>query len=221
MRAWQRSEPSVIKQGLYGKQDGNAVNGLVLSPEQYQAIIRNQDAFTASIQAKTQAANRQTNDVRAREKGLLSVAGALSSKSDRHEKVLKGLSDEASNLLQLQEWQRSPSYWKTSEVEMRAMASMAWHDTFYRTLQTLKDQHDLTNEQFVDLTQAMAYRLTRGPQRDRIRNWGKMLDFSVEYNRDVSLLFSHSARLITTERERLEARLESFYEEEGIPPANK
>jgi hypothetical protein len=219
--AWQLTAPSAIKSGLYGRSGGNAVNGLVLSPEQYTAIIRNSDAFKASIQAKTQAANRQTNDVRAQEKELLSVSGALKSKARRHERVLRGLNSEAQNLDTLKQWQRTPGYWRTTEVEMRTRASAAWHDTFYRTLRTLKEHHDLSPEQLVDMSNALAFRLTRGSQTDRMRNWGEMLSGGAEYNRDVTLLFAHSARLIEIDRDRLETKLTAFYEEHGLLPVTK
>lgn len=215
--AWQRTEPAVLTQGLFGVEGNTAVNGLALGSEYYKAIIRNHDAFQASIRNTTQAANRQAGDVRAREKELRSVAGALHSKQDRHEKILSGLETQRDVLATLSDMQRTPGYHRhLTETDMRLLATTAWDQSFMGMLKVLKDQHDLSNNDFIEMSQALSYRLLRGPQKERIRNWGDMLTLGTRYNRGVSTMFAHSLHTIERGRETLDHRLEEFYEANDI-----
>ncbi len=215
--AWQRTEPAVLAQGLFGVEGNTAVNGLALGADHYKAIIRNHDAFQASIRNTTQAANRQTSDVRAREKELRSVLGALHSKQERHEKILGNLETQRDVLATLSDMQRTPGYHRRlTEVEVRVLANTAWDQSFLGMLRVLKDQHDLSSNDFIEMSQAMSYRLLRGPQKERIHNWGDMLALGTRYNRAVGTMFTHSLHEVNRGQETLEGQLEAFYEQNGL-----
>ena len=215
--AWRRTDPAGIERGLFGVEGNTAVNGLALGSEYYKAIIRNHDAFQASIRNTTQAANRQTGDLRAREKQLRSVAGALRSKQERHEKILSHVATQQEGLAKLADMQKTPGYHRhLTEADVRLLATTAWDQNFMGMLSVLKDQHDLTNNQFIEMSQALSYRLLRGAQKERVANWGAMLGLGMRYNRNVATMFTHSLSTIERERETLEGQLEEFYETNGI-----
>lgn len=219
--ALQRVEPEALTRGLFGVEGNNAVDGLALNTAQYQALVRNKKAFADSIRNKTLAANTLTNDVRTREKELSSVRAALEQKQVRHQKVITGLEGEKKTLATLAEWQRTPGYWRTREPELRAMATAAWELSFTNILHVLKDQHELSPEAYVDMTQALAYRLTQGPQSDRMKYWGGMLGVALRYNSSVKALFSNRLNAIEYEKAKLDTKLDEFYEAEQISPPAK
>ncbi len=214
-----RTEPDTLRQGLYGVHGNNAVNGLALNTKQYEVVIRNQSSFMASIRNKTLAANVATGDLRTREKELKSLLSSLDTKKQRHETVLTGLHQEGELLSQLSEWQRTPGYWRTREADMRIKATQAWQGSFTNMMQVLRDQHELTPNEYVDMTNALAHKLFRGSQKDRIRHWGGMLHVASEYNRSVGLLFQNSERHIGLAQDRLSQQLDEFYNSNGLQPS--
>ena len=214
--ALRRIEPENLQAGLYGAEGNNAVNGLALTTRQYEVIIRNHRAFNAAIRNKTLAANMSTNELRKREKELRSVHGSLVNKEQRHEGVLDGLGQERQTLTKLADWQRTPGYWRTREAELRMLATSAWEGSFLNILKVLQDQHELPPEDYIDMTQALAYRLTKGPQNERMAHWGGMLGVSLKYNKSVTALFSTSAHKIISDKAQLEKKLNEFYEQSGL-----
>lgn len=215
-RAVTRVAPDAIERGLYGRADRYAVDGLVLSPEEYTGIIRNVPAFRSSISAKIAQANRMTNGVRATEKELNGVQAALNNKKLVHENALVGLVNERSNLVQLQEWQRVPGFWRTDELTMRLKGNQAWNYTFRHIVDVLKDQHDLDANEHIDMMHAMAYKLFRGPQKERIEYWGKMLQLGVRYSSSRAALFTQRAHVIDDSIARLDKQLAQFHEKHGV-----
>lgn len=216
--ALEHTEPAMLRRGLYGREGNNAVNGLVLNTTQFEVIVRSHPAFESAIRNKTLAANTATNDLRTREKELKSVLGSWESKQARHAGILTGLGRERDNLTTLAEWQRVPGYWRTREADLRIMTTQAWEMSFANILQVLREQHELSPEQHVDMTHALAHKLVRGPQAERMKHWGGMLGLAIDYNRDVTLLFEHSARQIELSRDRLGHKLGDFYSRHGLLP---
>lgn len=219
--ALQRVRPEVMRQGLYGVSGNNSVNGLALNTGQCEAIVRNHKSFSAAIRNKTLAANTTSNDVRTREAELRSVAAALDSKRARHEAVLAGLENERSTLAKLAEWQKTPGYWRTREAELRVLATSAWEGSFTNMLKVVRDQHELTPEEHIDMANALAFRLTKGPQAERMRSWGGMLGLALDYNKSVGALFSTSMHHVTSNHEKLETKLDEFYEQHSIFPPSR
>ncbi|HEY1085776.1 MAG TPA: hypothetical protein VGE34_03580 [Candidatus Saccharimonadales bacterium] len=194
--AWELTDASVILQGLYSDKARYAVNGLALSPELHGQIIRNQKAFKASIGAKTMAANRLTNPDLAGERFDKSQVHPLIAKQARHEAIIQGLEQQEAMLETLIGWQRQPGYSRTSESELRILATSAWSQTFDGILHTLRDNYGLSNDELVNMQHALAYRLFRGGQNDRTREWGEHLKIGSRYTRSVRLLFQQSERNI-------------------------
>jgi hypothetical protein len=190
--AWEHTDADIVAQGLYRDTARFSVDGIVLSPELYEQVIRNQSAFLASIGGKTLVANRLSNPERAKEKFDKSQIASLESKQARHETIITQLAADEERLATLQEWKRTPGYWKTSEGQMRLMATTAWDQTFIGMLRTLKDNYDLSNEQFIDMQHALAYRLFKGPQTERIEQWGNYLQLGREYTHNCKTLFQQS-----------------------------
>jgi hypothetical protein len=219
--ALQRTEPETLRRGLYGAEGNNAVNGLVLNTKQYEVIIRSPRAFNAAVRNKTLAANMSTNDLRKREKELRSVRGSLENKSQRHEGVLTGLDGERQTLAKLSEWQRVPGFWRTREADLRILATSAWQGSFMNIIGVLRDQYELTPEEYIDMTNALAYKLTRGPQSERMAHWGGMLGVSLEYNKSVTALFSTSLHRIASDTAQLEKKLDEFYQQSGLQHPEK
>lgn len=213
-----RTEPDTLRQGLYGQAGNNAVNGLALNTKQFEIIIRSQPAFTSSIRNKTLAANTQANPLRLQEKELKSIIGSLESKQARHTGVLAGLTSEQQNLAKLADWQRVPGYWRTREADLRMMAAQAWEFSFTNILQVLCDQHGLSVSEYIDMTNALAHKLVRGPQAERIQQWGNMLGVASTYNRSVTLLFQNSARHIELDLNRKSQQLRNFYQQNDLDP---
>jgi hypothetical protein len=219
--ALQRTEPAALRKGLYGAKDNNAVNGLALNTQQYEVIIRSPRAFNAAIRNKTLAANMSTNELRKREKELRSVSGSLANKEHRHEGVLAGLDAERQTLTKLSEWQKVPGYWRTREADLRILAASAWQGSFMNILSVLRDQYELTPEEHIDMANALAYKLTRAPQNDRMAHWGGLLGVSLEYNKSVMALFSASWHRIVSDKAVLEKKLDEFYEQSGLQSPEK
>lgn len=213
--AWQRTDPVVIRSGLFSREGGTAVNGLVLGAGYYEAIIRNQGSFLSSVQAKTVDANRQVKDPRATEKMYHSMLGSLRNKSDRHEKIIGDLSGREQTLARLADMQRTPGYHRrVSEAELRVMATTAWESVFTGMLTALKDQYELSSDEMINMQHAMAYRLLHGDgskgnqQAELMAGWGAMLGVGRDYTHGLKALFSHSQRKITARMGGLETDLE-------------
>lgn len=195
-QAWTRTDAGVLRQGLYGESAHYAVEGIALSPEYYEAIIRNQKAFLGSTGAKTVAANRLTNAERQREKLEKSQIAPLESKQARHQAIIPDLQAQQENLETLLEWHRTPGYWRTDEADLRIRTTQAWQQTFVGIIRTLKDNYDLSANEEVDMQQALAYRLFRGKQDERVKQWGEHLRLGAEYTRRTKILFEQSDRKI-------------------------
>lgn len=195
---WERTSADTMRQGLYNTSDKAryAVNGVALSPEFYEQIIRNQKAFKTSIGAKTLAANRLSNTDLTDERYGKSQTEPLVAKQIRHEMIIHGLKQQEYTLETLLEWQRQPGYWRTSENELRIMATSAWDQTFDGMLRTLRENYNLSGNELVDMQQALAYRLLRGPQDSRMQEWGEHLTVGKQYTQNVRMLFEQSERRI-------------------------
>jgi hypothetical protein len=216
--ALRRVEPDTIRRGLFDVRGNLAVDGVALNPAQYKAIIRHQPSFLAAIRAGVMAASTHDNDLRYQEKQYRSALASLDSKHVRHEKVLQGLSNEADNLQKLAAWQKAPGYARTNEMDLRVQVTQAWQGSFMNILSVLRDQHRLHPEEHSAMEQALAYRLFKGSQRDRMAAWGGMLDVSQTYNNAVTVLFEQSDRQIAKTHEELSGRLADFYDANGLLP---
>lgn len=214
--ALRRVEPDTIEIGLLGREGGYAVDGIVLNAEEYTTIVRSPRGFQRAIQAKTVAANRHANETRATEKAIKSPLHAFDGKSPQHVTYIESLVEERAMLEELLEWQRTPGFARTSQIDIVALAGRAWNLTFRGMLDTLKDQYDLTNEQHIDMTNAMAYRLFKGPQRERIGYWGDMLRVAHHYNRAKTILFTNRQHKIARRSGELVVQLDDLYEKHGI-----
>lgn len=195
-QAWMRTDSAVLRLGLFSEKGAYQVNGLVLSPEYHEAIIRNQKSFLASTGSKTVSANRLNNSQRQQEKYDKSQTEPLVSKHARHRVIIEDLKSQQANLSQLLEWQRTPGYWRTDETDLRVRTTQAWQQTFVGMLSNVKDNYGLSVEEKLDMEQAMAYRLFRGKQADRVAEWGGFLRLGADYTRSVRLLFEQSDRKI-------------------------
>lgn len=211
-----RVEPEVMLSGLLGREGGYAVDSVVLNAEEYTTVVRNPDSFRSAIQGRTVAANRSTGTLLAQEREIKSGKHAFESKADKHATYIDSLVGERAVLEELLEWQRVPGFSRTSQVDIVALAGRAWNITFRGMLDTLKDQYDLTPEQHIDLTNAMAYKLMRGPQRERIGYWGDMLQAALRYNRAKTILFTNRQHRIARQTGELAVQLSDLYEKHGI-----
>lgn len=215
-RALELVEPDRLRRGLLGPQDRYAVDGIVLNPEQYTAVVRDPQSFQDAIQAKTAAAARNANPVRAVEKELKSGREAFLGKWHKQRDVITGLEHEKEVLGTLLEWQRVPGFSRTSEIDIVALANEALHGTFTNMLRAYKEQHGLSTEEHHHMMQAMYYRLLRGPQRDRIANWGSMLQLANVYTGAVLNLFKGRQQRVVRFGTRLTHDLNDFYETHGL-----
>ena len=195
-RAWELTEPVAMRAGLHHENAKYLVNGLALSPEYYETIVRNQKAFLGSTGAKTIRANRLAHPERQQEKYDKSQVEPLVSKHARHEPIIADLQAQQDNLSTLLQWQRARGYSRTDESDMRIRATQAWQQTFMGMLQTLKDNHELSEDDQHAMEQALASRLFRGEQSRRMAAWGSYLELGAEYTRGVKLLFMQSDQKI-------------------------
>lgn len=214
--ALRRVEPDAIKSGLLGREGGYAVDTVVLNPEEYTTVVRSPRSFQRSVQAKTVAANRSANEIRAKEKEIRSGHHAFENKADRHVTYIESLVEERAMLEELLEWQRTPGFARTSQIDIVALANRAWNLTFRGMLDALKNHYDLTVEEHSNMTNAMAHKLFRGPQRDRIAYWGEMLAVARDYNRAKTILFTNRQHKIARRSGELAVQLDELYEKHGI-----
>ena len=189
-RAWTLTDATTMRQGLYHPSGTFVVNGVSLSPEYYEQIIRSQRAFLAKTGGATIAANRLANPELAVERFEKSQTKPLEAKHARHETIITGLQQQQKTLDTLLEWQRQPGYWRTSESELRILATSAWDQVLVGMLGVLKDNHGLDADEFLDMQHALGYRLFRDSQ--RISQWGEQLALGRDYTRSVRLLFQQS-----------------------------
>ena len=215
--AKQNVQPQVIRAGLLGPQGRHSVNGIVLNPAEYQLVVRSPKSFLNSVQATTLKANQNIpNDVRLQEKELKSGKLALEAKAASHEVYLTTLAQEKDILSELLKWQRTPGFAHSTQIDIVSYANQAWNLTFRGMLQTLKHQHHLTAAEHIDMTNAMAHRLFRGPQRQRMEYWGGMLEVALEYTRAKNSLFTHRLHKVATQSGKLALNLEALYDEHGL-----
>jgi hypothetical protein len=209
-------EPESLRANLFGQQGRNAVDGIVLNAEQYTAIVRSPESFQSSIQAKTVAADRSVNPVRAVEKELKSGRDAFRQKWYKQRDVINGLEHEREVLHTLREWQKVPGFARTAEIDIVALANEALHGTINNMLQAYKDQHQQTPKEHHDMVNALYYRLFRGPQNDRIAYWGKTLEVADNYTTAVLFLFKGRQNKVNRFGTRLSQDLDDFYAKHGI-----
>ncbi len=214
--ALQRVDPGAIESGLLGREGGYAVDGVVLNAEEYTTVVRNPRSFQSAVQARTVAVNRGANEIRAEEKALKSPQHAFEGKAPKHAAYIESLVEERAMLEELLEWQRTPGYARTTEIDIVSLANQAWNLTFRGMLSTLKDQYGLTNEQHIDMTNAMAYKLFAGPQNDRMAYWGGMLRVAQHYNRVKTILFVNRQHKIARHSGELAVQLGDLYAKHGI-----
>ncbi len=221
-RALQRVTPENLRSGLGLVSDNSkphhrySVDGLVLGADEYTAIVRSPGAFANAVQAKTIAAGKASNDVRLQEKEIKSGYESFRQKWDRQNKVLSGLGTERATLRTLLEWQRVPGYSRSSEVDIVVLASQALNGTFRGMLKTLKDSHQLPADDLVDMDNALAYRLFRGPQKERVKNWGGMLLVADNYVGAKINLFSSRQHEVERRGLQLRNQLHDFNEKHDI-----
>lgn len=214
--ALERVSPRGLRRGLLGAEGRNAVDGVVLNAEEYTAIVRNVDSFQAAIQARTASASRANNPVRATEKVLLSGRESFEQKQHRQNAVLTGLRQEQATIDTLLEWQRVPGFSRTSQIDIVSLASQAYNGTFANMLRACKDQYELSPKEYADMQHALAYRLFRGPQNDRVANWGQVLEVAHSYTNAKASLFRTRQQKVQRASKRLVTDLENFYERHGI-----
>lgn len=214
--ALERVEPVALRANLFDQEGRNAVDGIVLSSEQYTAIVRSPESFQSSIQAKTAAASRAVNPVRAVEKELKSGRDAFRQKWHKQRDVIAGLDHERQVLRTLREWQQVPGFSRTSEIDIVALANEALHGTIANMLRAYKDQHELSPKEHHDMVNALYYRLFRGPQSERVENWGKTLEVADNYTTAVLYLFKGRQNRINRFGARLSQDLDDFYAKHGI-----
>lgn len=214
--ALDRVSPEGLRQGLLGPEGRNAVDGIVLNAEEYTAIVRSPRSFQSSVQAKTVAANREVNPVRGEEKELKSGVESFRNKWRRQNAVLKGLHQEREAVDILLEWQKVPGYSRTSQIDIVSLASQAYHGTIANMLRAYKDQHQLNPKEYADMQQALAYRLFKGPQTDKIANWGGVLQVAHSYTNAKISLFQTRQRRVERTGTRLAQDLKKFYTDNGI-----
>jgi len=208
--AWELSAPKAIENGLFGVEGGYSVNGLVLGAEYYEAIIRSHAAFQTSVRGKTASASRQSNDQRKTEKELHSVEAALASKDGRHNMVLATLARQREVLSILMDMHRTPGYHRrVSDVDVREMATTAREGVFGGMLRALGDQHEISANELVEVERALDYRLLQGGSRERMQEWGTLLEVGNRYTKNLESLFTISAHKIERARLRVGEELDS------------
>lgn len=214
--ALERVSPEGLRAGLLGHDTGTAVDSIVLNAEEYTAIVRNPKSFQGAVQSKTIAARRAANPVYAEEGELKSGYQSLRSKWSRQNRVIAGLDQELSTITTLQKWQRDPGFNRSKEVDIVMLAGQAWNGTIANMLRTYKDQHDLSAEEHHAMTNALAYRLFRGPQNERIANWGNTLAVAHTYTAAKKNLFQRRQNEVVRLGSRLAQQLSEFNEKHGI-----
>jgi len=208
--AWERSAPEAINDQLFGVEDRYSVNGLAFSAEYYEAIIRSQSAFEASIRGKTIKANRQSNYQRRTEKELHSAEGALASKDARHTAILATLAQQREVLDKLMEMQRTPGFHRqTMDVDVRGMAATAREIVFDGMLRAVADNRGIPDDELSEVGTALDYRLLEGGSRVRMEEWGKMLQIGNHYTRSLQSLFIASEQKIERAQREISEEIES------------
>lgn len=202
-RAWELTDAATMRQGLYGERGAYTVNNLAVSPEYYEQIIRNQEAFLSSIGAKALAANRMVHPERLKEKYDKSQVEPLRTKLERHKTIMNSLDTQQENVDTLLEWQRQPGYWRTNETELRVLGTSVWDQTLLAMLATLRDNYNLSVNDHINMQQALSYRLFRGSQSDRIKQWGQQLSLGHDYTRSLRLQFQQSRSKIEKQLDKL------------------
>lgn len=221
--ALQRVSPLGLREGLglianpgRPRNLRHQVDGLVLSAAEYSAIVRSPSSFVAAVQAKTIAAGNASNDVRLQEKELKSGYHSFRQKWTRQNKVLQGLQAERSTLKTLLEWQATPGYARSKEVNIVVLAGQAMNGTFHSMLKTLKEHHQLSPEEHIDMVDALSYRLYRGPQSERVANWGQTLLVADNYLSAKINLFGNRQHEVEERGFQLKNLLHEFNERHGI-----
>lgn len=217
--AWERTKPENISAGLIGRPDGGTVvDGLVLSPEEYQAIMRSPGRFLTSVQVRTMIARRNRNDISQEEGVLKSGYESFESKRQRQATVISGLETERSCLRTLLTEQKAPAYPHTKQVDLVLVAHQTLQTSILPMLHTLKQQHGLSPEEHIDTHQALMYRLFRGPQNSRMKSWGDVMHVADDYVAAKISLFNNRQNIVTRIAQKLQSEQNDFYIKHGISP---
>lgn len=194
--AFARVQPNVLQSQLFGASEGNVVDGVLLNESEYTLLVRSDTAFDTAIRARTGNANQLAIPELREHRREKSTSRAFANKLAGYEGILAGYAQERERLQKLLKWQQVPGYAQTDEWTMKSEATAAWTLSFGNILGTLAEHHQLDPRDKLDLEVAMAYKLFKGSQRDKVGYWGQMLSLSRKYNLQKTNLFERSKHTI-------------------------
>lgn len=198
---------------------GLVVDGLALNSEEYTDIARNPEALQRAVGARTVASRTlrgDTNVDRVDSRELVSQMKMLIAKGTKHGERITQYALEINRLRELGKLARSPGYALATEGELRILAVEVWTTSFEGVLKVaaLRGRWDGSTQ--MAATDAMAYRLTKGPQRTRMGYWQEMGSLTERYVGNKKLLFTQRRDVLRAQyrslNQQLRAQNNAFFE---------
>ncbi len=207
-----------LQSALYGA-EGQSVNGLVLNPAEYSAILIHATSFEERLGARAERAHAHSNPIRRAEAKIDAPLHAYRDRGgllDKHIGVVAGLSTEVAKLAELAKYIRVPGYALTTEAKMRLLTTYAWEHSFDNLLRVAANQQHWTLRERHGATEAMAARLFSGPQTERVGYWGEITGLARTYASQKRALFTQRQHQVETRIMLLNQQRDAFDATHGI-----
>lgn len=196
--------PSLMS-GLYAQSDGRRISNMAVNETEYTVVIRNADAFTEAVGAKTERARAIDHNASRKAAAVdRSVAHAVDGKGLTFEGLMDWLKTEDERLRKLRKELFNPHLSHMSDADLRQLASAVWEFSFGNILAVVGHQKGWNDEQLEAAKRAMVYKMTHGKQRQRQMYWLGITDLALQYNRNRRGLFNVKMKQARNRAERAE-----------------
>lgn len=191
--------------GLYDQHAGRRISNMAVNETEYTVIVRNADAFSEAVSAKTARARAVDHNPKRRATAIeRSVAHAVEGKEQTFEGVMDWLVTENDRLRRLRKELATPHLSHMNDGELRQLASAVWEFSFGNILAVVGHQKGWNDEQLEAAKRAMVYKMTHGKQRQRQMYWLGITDLALQYNRNRRGLFNVKMKQARNRAERAE-----------------
>lgn len=207
-----------LQSTLYAR-DGQSVEGLVLNPAEYAAILIHAATFEARLGARAETHHADSNPIRRAEAKIDAPLHAYRDRGgllDKHIGLVATLAAETEKLAELAQYIRLPGYAQTTEAKLRLLATYAWEHSFDNLLRVAANQQDWTLRERHGATEAMAARLVSGPQTERVGYWGEVTGLARTYASQKRVLFTQRQHQVETRIKLLSQQRDAFDATHGI-----
>ncbi len=176
---------------LLGK--GNyAVGQLSLDASEYNKVVRSPRGLVKHLGATSVAASdkkQDSNAERIAERERQNILDGIIQKGIVHNTMIAATQLEINNLSELLKCIAKPGRAMINAQDLISLAAQARDTYFANMLRVVERAQEWDNKRIAAANNAMQYRLTQGPQHERVQYWHEMAELAKKYATARKLLF--------------------------------